>query len=275
MREYGQVQSAFWQSRDFENGSDEARLLALYLLTGPHTNGIGCYRLPDGYVMADMGWSRETVSKGFAELSGNGFANRIDGVVFIPNFMRWNRIANGNVATARFAEWETLPKGDAKTCAARAMLEFCRHWSASQKTVLETVTDTVTETVCQPEPNPTQTQREPRKRTLDHRSDDRARLETDFTTKFWPACPRKVGKPAALKAFVKLKPDAETVEKMVSALAVQRRWPQWTKNNGEFIPHPATWLNNRGWEDEGPTAAHNGARHNPDDPASYADGAVL
>src|SRR5690606_12761100 len=102
MREYGQVQSAFWQSPDAQAWSDTGKLLALYLLTGPHANGLGCYRLPDGYVMADLGWSAERVSKGFEELSSNGFANRLEGVVFIPNFLRWNRIANGNVAKARF-----------------------------------------------------------------------------------------------------------------------------------------------------------------------------
>lgn len=158
MREYGQVQSAFWQSGDAQACTDVGKLLALYLLTGPHANGIGCYKLPDGYVMADLGWTAETVSKGFAELSGNGFANRFDGVVFIPNFMRWNRIANGNIATARFGEWEMLPKGEAKRLAARAMLEFSHHWSEAQKELLETVPQTVTQTVCQPEPNPEKTQ---------------------------------------------------------------------------------------------------------------------
>ena len=76
MREYGQVQSAFWQSVDAQAFSDTGKLLALYLLTGPHANGLGCYRLPDGYVMADLGWSDETVSKGFSELESAGFARR-------------------------------------------------------------------------------------------------------------------------------------------------------------------------------------------------------
>ena len=40
--------------------SDDARLLALYLLTGQHTNMIGCFRLPDGYVSEDLAWTPET-----------------------------------------------------------------------------------------------------------------------------------------------------------------------------------------------------------------------
>lgn len=143
MREYGQVQSSFWQSEDAQGLSDQGKLLAVYLLTGPHTNGIGCFKLPDGYVMADLGWSQETVSKGFEELSRNGFANRFDGVVFVPNFLRWNSIANSNIAKARLKELEPLPKGRAKVLATRAMLEFCSHWSDEDRNRLETVTQTV------------------------------------------------------------------------------------------------------------------------------------
>lgn len=156
MREYGQVQSAFWQSKDAEGFSDGAKLLAVYLLTCPHANGIGAYRLPDGYVSGDLGWDSETVSKRFDELFEKGFAYRFDGVVFLPNFLRWNKINNGNIATARFNEWDVLPKGEAKTLAARAMLEFCNHWADGQKRLLERVTQTIPQTVTQPEPNPTQ-----------------------------------------------------------------------------------------------------------------------
>lgn len=147
MREYGQIQCAFWQSDDAITCTDAGKLLATYLLTGPHSNGIGCYRCPDGYVMADLGWSAERVSEGFEELSRNGFAYRFDGVVFIPNFLRWNRVANGNVATARMAEFDALPKGDAKAHAARAILKYVKHLSAESRTVLQTVSETVPDTL--------------------------------------------------------------------------------------------------------------------------------
>jgi hypothetical protein len=26
----------------------------------------------------------------------------------------------------------------------------------------------------------------------------------------------------------------------------------WTKDNGQFVPHPSTWLNGKRWEDEVP-----------------------
>lgn len=149
MREYGQIQCAFWQSADATSFTDAGKLLACYLMTGPHSNGIGCYRCPDGYVVEDLGWSYERVSEGFAELFRNGFAYRFAGVVFIPKFLAWNKVANGNVATARMAEFEALPKGEAKARVAAAILRHVKHLSADHRTVLQTVSETVVQTVPQ------------------------------------------------------------------------------------------------------------------------------
>lgn len=71
---------------------------------------------------------------------------------------------------------------------------------------------------------------------------------TDFVS-FWNAYPRKVAKPAALKAWRKLAPDAQTLASMLAAIKRELGAEQWQRDNGSFIPHPATWLNNRRWED--------------------------
>lgn len=145
MRDYGQVQSSFWRSSDVRGTADEAgwsdgaKLLALYLLTGPHTAALGCFPLPDGYVMADLGWASETVVERFAELSRKGYAYRFGDVVFLPNFLRWNPIQNGNIAKARLIELEALPSKEAKSHAARALLAFCAFLNADQKVLLETL----------------------------------------------------------------------------------------------------------------------------------------
>ena len=36
----------------------------------------------------------------------------------------------------------------------------------------------------------------------------------------------------------------------MSAIEAQKKSPQWTKDGGQFIPHPATWLNGKRWEDQ-------------------------
>ena len=43
------------------------------------------------------------------------------------------------------------------------------------------------------------------------------------------------------------KTDLKTI---LNAVKAQRESPQWTRDGGQFIPHPATWLNQERWEDE-------------------------
>lgn len=64
---------------------------------------------------------------------------------------------------------------------------------------------------------------------------------------FWQAYPRKTGKAAARKAFVKAKPPLDVVLKAIEA---QKHSAQWQRDNGQYIPYPATWLNQGRWEDE-------------------------
>ena len=40
------------------------------------------------------------------------------------------------------------------------------------------------------------------------------------------------------------------VQTLLDAVEAQKRSPQWTRDGGQFIPYPATWLNQRRWEDE-------------------------
>lgn len=65
---------------------------------------------------------------------------------------------------------------------------------------------------------------------------------------FWRAYPRKVGKGAARKAFDRaLGKIAATDPHAVLMAALAKIRPAWT--DPQFIPHPATWLNEERWED--------------------------
>lgn len=79
-----------------------------------------------------------------------------------------------------------------------------------------------------------------------------ARRDTNEPTfeDFWKAYPRKTGKGAASKAWVKAAKKASTddilaaLREQLPSIAMQRR------TDGDFRPHPATWLNQERWEDE-------------------------
>jgi hypothetical protein len=114
MRDYGQVQCAWWGHPDTAALSNEAKLLFLYLLTGPHSNGLGCYRLPPAYIQADLGWALDKVSSALAQLESEQ-ANicllcRDTNYILMPNYLKWNAIANPKVAAARVREAREVPK---------------------------------------------------------------------------------------------------------------------------------------------------------------------
>lgn len=135
MRDYGKVHTSFWISDGMRQVSDDARLLALYLLTGQHTNMIGCFRLPDGYVSEDLNWTSERVSEGFDELSKNGFATRDSASkwVLILNFMRWNPVENPNQGIAALRLFAQVPdKSTVKPELARVLTDAIAHIGSSK-----------------------------------------------------------------------------------------------------------------------------------------------
>jgi hypothetical protein len=76
--------------------------------------------------------------------------------------------------------------------------------------------------------------------------DEKARAFADV---FWPTYPRKVGKAAAEKAFLKRAASPEEADRIISALRAQL---PTLAADVQYCPHPATWLNNKRDEDELP-----------------------
>lgn len=77
------------------------------------------------------------------------------------------------------------------------------------------------------------------------------RIEQMFDL-FWKEYPRKVAKEKARESFksvFKKKPDTDFKE-IMSGLEKYKKCEQWTKDGGQFIPHPTTWLNQKRWGDE-------------------------
>lgn len=77
-------------------------------------------------------------------------------------------------------------------------------------------------------------------------------------SEFWSAYPRKTARPEAEKAWNKLSPDEGLRGQIMSAVAVQSKSDQWRKDDGKFIPHPSTWLNQKRWLDQIPMAKASG-----------------
>lgn len=66
---------------------------------------------------------------------------------------------------------------------------------------------------------------------------------------FWAAYPKKTKKQEARAAFQGV---TVSLDKILSAIEQQKRSAQWHADGGRYIPAPATWLRERGYEDELP-----------------------
>lgn len=67
---------------------------------------------------------------------------------------------------------------------------------------------------------------------------------------FWSAYPKKVAKQKAIRAFCKIKADLPLVERIIADVENRKTTEQWKKDGMAYVPHPATYLNDRRWEDE-------------------------
>jgi len=76
-------------------------------------------------------------------------------------------------------------------------------------------------------------------------------IQQDRFDRFWKVYPNRKSKGQAEKAFAKINPDEQLLASMIATIErAKTQDKQWLKDNGDFIPHPATWLNAKGWEDE-------------------------
>ena len=101
---YAKVYEEYWDGEKIQPLSDRAALLGLYILTGPHRNAIGCFRLGKGAI-SDVprfgGWGIEGVSKALLELEETGFIVRDEATnwMLIVNYLAKDPLSNVKIAT--------------------------------------------------------------------------------------------------------------------------------------------------------------------------------
>lgn len=146
MREYGVVYCQFWTSESTRDFSDDARLLALYLLTGPQSTILGASRVTPGNLLDDLKWGSERAGKAFAELFQNGWATHDEtrSWVFVNNFLTWNSIDNPNQGKAAIKVFDQIPdKSPLKPMVARAIADNPKHINMEKINPFLTVNVTV------------------------------------------------------------------------------------------------------------------------------------
>jgi hypothetical protein len=79
----------------------------------------------------------------------------------------------------------------------------------------------------------------------------------DHFETFWSAYPKKIGKQKCRVWFEKNRVDNNLLQKMTNTIEQQKQTEQWNREDGRYIPHPYTWLNQGRWDDEIPQSRWN------------------
>ena len=228
---YRNVQTSFWTdvkvSDDF---TPEDRYFYLYLFTNPHTNLCGCYELSVKQAALETGYTVEKVDKLIKRLE-NAFQviqyNKETRELIIVKWFKYNWTSSGDFRKALFKEINNIKCPEFK--------EYLTNLCNGEETVLKPLADGGEET-----PTVTDTKTDSSVVSLNEK-----RFE-----EFWKLYPRKEGKGAARKKWDQISPNAELFDKIITAIQDNiNNNAQWKKDNGQYIPHPTTWLNQGRWDD--------------------------
>lgn len=94
MRDYAKISPKFWTGetgQELAKRGPEALVVALYLMTSPHSNMLGIYRLPVLYMSEETGLSPEGATKGLQDCMEAGFCDYDPQtkIVWVIEMARW------------------------------------------------------------------------------------------------------------------------------------------------------------------------------------------
>lgn len=262
---YRTVCCEFWTDPKVRTLSVHGKLTFLYLMTNPHSHLSGLY-----YLTRDMMRSETSIGRGIdgalSELQSNQLAIFLDAYqqIWVVNMFRYQgkgQKTDSGVARhlttlhsspliTRFIEKypqvaRYLPEGFIRCpidAPSTPHTDFASPVPSSDSSLLT---------------NPDQ----------DLKSKNHANKNAashDFE-QFWQQYPRKIGKKAALAAWGRAD-DRPALAEILLAVDHAKRSEQWTKDGGQFIPHPATWLNQGRWADVVEASPKGGTRPPPPPP---------
>lgn len=270
--EYSRVYAKVWDDERFRALSEQGQRTALYLLTSAQGNGIGYFRFSPGKAAEDLGLSVSAFSRAFAEVQATmGWPfDPAARVMLLPKFFRYNTADNPNCLKAWMRELANIPSSplfEQFAAGQQFLPEKLRPvFQAALEQYSKHSTERSPERYHEPspegspqrspegsgegmgEPSPhTSTNPIPKPNPIPIRTPPAADA-VEFE-EFWKAYPKKRGRLDAQKAFLQVK-DRPPVATLVAAVQKHLVSPQWAKDGGQFIPHPATWLRQGGWQDE-------------------------
>ena len=252
MRDYSKVNGQFWTGKTGKalRGDAQAQIVALYLVTSPHSNMIGVYHCPILYIAHETGLPIEGASKGLQRLIEGEYCtyDEASDTVFVHEMAKYqigeSLSPNDKQVKGVQKQFDNLPQG-------RIKQEFFARYAKAFHLAKTGGKGKPLRSPLQDPPKPGAGAGAGTGTGNPHTPKGAEELFAEF----WEAYPRKVGKDAVKKLFLRKAVDESLLAEMLAAIAEQAATEQWRKDGGQFIPNPATWLNQGRWQDEVPQAA--------------------
>lgn len=185
------------------------------------------------------------------EFIGSLCVRDIDDVVQVPGFgaaleeIGWVRhdAERDGLELPNFNEYNT--SGRERSAGAKSAAQRQREYRDRKKSLESDVTRDVTRDV---KSDVTRDRREEKRREESNTPQPPQGGAPAGFDDFWALYPRHTAKANAMKAWVKVPVSLHGA--IFEAVKVQSRSANWLKDGGQFIPHAASWLNAKRWEDE-------------------------
>ena len=114
MARFRKIDVRIWNDRKFRELDDQAKLAFLLLLTHPDTNQLGLIRTRSVALAFDLGWQPDVMANAIQTLCKTGMlmADEKAGLMFIPNFLKYNPPNGINSAKSWSGILDLLPECD-------------------------------------------------------------------------------------------------------------------------------------------------------------------
>ena len=142
---YSRVYHRIWSNKEFRNANPDARFAALYLLSCPHRNTEGLFRLPIPFAMFDLQWDQQRTETAFAALETMGFIERDEDndLVLLVNALKWQPPAGTPRIKGAVNAMSELPDSPLNSRFLGIADELCPELAERLRDGLGWVTDTV------------------------------------------------------------------------------------------------------------------------------------
>lgn len=258
MQKLRSVNTKFWDDPFISTLTPEEKLLFLYLLTNPLTNVLGIYEITLKRISNDTGLSQAKIETMLVTVFGErGKVHWTNNYIVLPNFLK-NQNLNPFMQAGAMKIYDKLPDWLKDSI----LEQPPKGYQSLRQAILNSNSNSKGNS--NGNSNKKNSGSGEKENTPEIKKDKNITLGN--FDQFWERFPKKADKGKALDSWKKLctqKPNDRPSWKMIrSAIYEQKKSGRWQEE--EFIPHPATWLNQQRWLDDPKEmkAPYNGAKPN-------------